>query len=539
MAGVDDGYAALGETASPRRSLRVCLVCIFSASIGIAFLCCSQELQPPLLKGRAPVNLAALPIISRNMEYLGYGVDVTEDPWSTDASSWYREPIVQLSEDFEVSSDGRWRIPKPATMLPNSQCTYDTTYHMYGTASSLQRAWSADFDFGDNFGLLSARFSASGEFKEQQRQANLYVGTITHSKCSTYEASVAPEDAGVTEAFNRSVHALPEDPADFRQYEDFVHRFGSHVVTRVVMGGKAVRILTLRSSEVDASLRQGWDLEASAKVDFLDTFNLGTSLSAKGDGQGKKNMKAVCFRNKTKCFGARGHCPPTGSTDPSEWLGMVEEDPVPVGLSAIYMPVFISRSQAFRKMTGRLKVVSNLQEFLDSQYCLRKHSCSLASPSAYTTSLPDMPSATVGKAVAPSEEVLFISEDGRRSQILRLSPRRDTWEIVANSARQSESFTGEYLVEYGARILAATRGGKFEHLGTDLGAAFRSSYVPSHAVQIRIRNSSHRDREGGPGREPQNCRHFSTRVGSLHLKSVNSHTDRGRPGRETQNRHRF
>ena len=30
---------------------------------------------------------------------------------------------------------------------------------------------------------------------------------------------------------------------------------------------------------------------------------------------------------------------------------------------------------------------------------------------------------------------------------------------------------------------------------------------------------------GGRGRETQNCRHFRTRVGSSHLKSVNSHSE--------------
>ena len=45
--------------------------------------------------------------------------------------------------------------------------------------------------------------------------------------------------------------------------------------------------------------------------------------------------------------------------------------------------------------------------------------------------------------------------------------------------------------------------------------------------------NSHRDR-GGPGRETQHCRHFWTRPGSSRLKSVNSRRDRGGPGRETQ-----
>ena len=43
--------------------------------------------------------------------------------------------------------------------------------------------------------------------------------------------------------------------------------------------------------------------------------------------------------------------------------------------------------------------------------------------------------------------------------------------------------------------------------------------------------NSHRDR-GGPGREAQNCRHFWTRLVSSRLKSVNSHGDRGGRGRE-------
>ena len=34
---------------------------------------------------------------------------------------------------------------------------------------------------------------------------------------------------------------------------------------------------------------------------------------------------------------------------------------------------------------------------------------------------------------------------------------------------------------------------------------------------------------GGRGRETQNCRHFWTRIGSSHLKSVNSHRDRSPP----------
>ena len=39
--------------------------------------------------------------------------------------------------------------------------------------------------------------------------------------------------------------------------------------------------------------------------------------------------------------------------------------------------------------------------------------------------------------------------------------------------------------------------------------------------------NSHRDR-GGPGRETQNCRHFWNRLGSSRLKSVNSHRDPGK-----------
>ena len=50
--------------------------------------------------------------------------------------------------------------------------------------------------------------------------------------------------------------------------------------------------------------------------------------------------------------------------------------------------------------------------------------------------------------------------------------------------------------------------------------------------------NSHRDR-GGPGRETQNCRHFWTRLASSRLKGVNSYRDRGGPGRETQNCRHF
>ena len=46
--------------------------------------------------------------------------------------------------------------------------------------------------------------------------------------------------------------------------------------------------------------------------------------------------------------------------------------------------------------------------------------------------------------------------------------------------------------------------------------------------------NSHRDR-GGPGRETQNCRHFWTRLRSSRLKNVNSHRDRGSRGPWSRN----
>ena len=56
---------------------------------------------------------------------------------------------------------------------------------------------------------------------------------------------------------------------------------------------------------------------------------------------------------------------------------------------------------------------------------------------------------------------------------------------------------------------------------------------------LRLKSvNSHRDR-GGRGRETQNCRHFWTRLGSSRLKSTNSHRDRGGGGRETQNCRHF
>ena len=70
------------------------------------------------------------------------------------------------------------------------------------------------------------------------------------------------------------------------------------------------------------------------------------------------------------------------------------------------------------------------------------------------------------------------------------------------------------------RVFASVHGRKSSR-NAELSSLLDSRWVVASQPSQRSQGS------GASCRETQNCRHFWTRVGSSHLKSVNSHRDRG------------
>lgn len=266
-----------------------------------------------------------------NVQYLGLGYDVVK----LDARSFARTPgrkDVPVFQ-FELTEDGTYnagpfRVPKGTIYAPGGTTLYDT-----GSESFLS-AWDYQSRFSQNVKAkvgvpLVAMFSASSTYQETQEQTSAQASMFTHAEAVnerftlTLDLVTDPAELKLSSQFTDAVRRLPTEPGP--AFQDFVGRFGTHVSSRVVFGGRAYQATEIELQAYAQLVSQGVNVTTQAQVTFDD-------LKA-GGGSGTTSEDQKRFLEATK--DSRTEMEYSGgiaNSDVNQWLATVPGDPAPVKL---------------------------------------------------------------------------------------------------------------------------------------------------------------------------------------------------------------
>jgi N-acetylneuraminic acid mutarotase len=351
------------------------------------------------------------------VDFLGYGYDILKaNPLASVSNTaglfgpdgWSGEPVFDPScpTCFTKTKSifGKYRVPDSVSINVLQSCSLMTDNVLVTDRAELQQYFDQFVKVGAKLSvgplglLLSARFTAHERATEAfdallEGDGALVFGTTT---CEAYSISSTPESRKLEmwPSYQSAVDSLPDtfDQADEQLWLDFVSKYGTHIPTKVTMGGRAVQIRAVAGTKAAEQL--GIDVSASfgLKVHaLLGLFSMGIQFHLHEGANQHFNAKAGITANYTRCMPT---CPKTleisklaeygqhyvnGTVDPTamsylasardaeDWAKALFPEaggtPAPIHKELMWMTDFI------REQTGNSTKADALEKFLFYHYC--------------------------------------------------------------------------------------------------------------------------------------------------------------------------
>lgn len=273
-----------------------------------------------------------------NIDFLGNGYDIIKGNPHTDLiDPGFRQQMFTFDYSKQTTSaDGKWLIPNNVEMLPFTSCSYhsDTT-EIRGT-TSYQHILNVDakIEAGYESPAFSAKFSVSTDYKSMEKKTtnehHKFVSSV--AKCVSYRAQIRQHlPFNLSDEFVEIVRNLPTtaDTAASHPYADLIEEFGTHYLSTMIMGSKAVL-----NSEFDSN---GWATEKSNSI----SIGVAASLSFRGFTAGASTLttdektRAETFeKNRLDVHESyMGSRPVTG--DWTEWAKASGDSPYPISYALL------------------------------------------------------------------------------------------------------------------------------------------------------------------------------------------------------------
>jgi hypothetical protein len=250
------------------------------------------------------------------------------DPFNLGSTSKVQN-VFDWTETDRQSSIGGFSIPKGVTLSAPNVTEYVSETRVVSSSYELQT--SAKTDVEVDAGLPGTfEFSASRSVKEMQSSTSTRKWTYGYSRAYRERHIVqldllaSKPEYKLTKAFRDGVASLPvtDDAAAWDRYSRFIQEFGTHLTTRVTLGGLAIqrtrgsasRYLTSRENE------EAFKVKASAVVKQISA---GASVSSATSSQTRSDQSDELDRNEIQFLGGIGSV--TGIDD--HWLASLETQP--------------------------------------------------------------------------------------------------------------------------------------------------------------------------------------------------------------------
>jgi len=298
-------------------------------------------------------------------QFLGFGYDLLKgNPCPTDGSgdSGIRTNVFQFTDtQGQKTPDGKWNVPDKTTSQMLSSCSLDQEQSEIYSAYDYQQGLSVGFSV--DVGYDGLQFTLGMEFgtvKAKTEEHDSIYAQVT-SVCAAYDLTMHMFDhPDVDPNFAAGVDSLPAD-YDEGAYMTFLSRFGTHVITSLMAGGRWGWQMSFEWNRYVSMLDDHINVEAGIK--YAGEVNAGFSLNSSAD---TRSMAAVVHSiSANSSFSVGGDLVP----DVTKWMASVKEDPAPVHMTLTSVahfltPSFVNSSDLQQKQTNMEKAVKGYCPFL-------------------------------------------------------------------------------------------------------------------------------------------------------------------------------
>ncbi|GBE62742.1 MAC Perforin domain containing protein, putative [Babesia ovata] len=293
-------------------------------------------------------------------EYLGCGYDVTKSrPFGDDESfvdTGYTQPVIQFQ--WNCADGGKPpTTPIGVWVRKEASCHKGHTTREIKTEETLGAIFSEDVVSSVGAGVVSA--TSKTEKKDVKKLKNFVKkhGYALKSKCAVFSTGIfLSEEWNVTRGFRNAIRVLVDYEGkekcsktdDYRRdgscadyydlWKAFFNSYGTHVIFRLTMGGKLLRIVeNLEKNETNAKSK-----ERQAKVDIqLSIINANASMNSNKEDDVRKALT----EQNSKCFVMGGDnlasCDSSDSFD--QWMESVQRNAMPINIQLTPVSQFIPK----------------------------------------------------------------------------------------------------------------------------------------------------------------------------------------------------
>ena len=225
-----------------------------------------------------------------------------------------------------TTENGRYSIPDNINVLEDAVCNLIFNTDIIEDIGSYFKSFQYIVDVA-KYEEWGASFSASLNYKEiysETSSLNLSTYVSSSAMCYSYSASTALFD-NLNPKFVSDVQNLPVVPTDLTDYIDFLQHWGTHVVSRIYMGGRYGVLSKFSKSDYTYLASTGLDIDDAAGFSAI----LSLSPNAVTDEERQQAELFNSYRRDYQTFHV-GNKPPLNSKSTYDWYLAVDANPLPL-----------------------------------------------------------------------------------------------------------------------------------------------------------------------------------------------------------------
>lgn len=198
--------------------------------------------------------------------------------------------MLQDQSSGNLTIDQEYTVPLGTEVRYMSSCRYDSSSTEISSEKDYQQQLSGESSFSNTL-QASGQFSYGGwfaaklnvgvawsqsekydQFKSKSIAENL-VSFEARAICSEYEVSFKPNgDKFLDQTFKEAIDKLPvpfskNNPAHIALYKEFIHIYGTHYISKVVLGAKRIMTTSMSARDVADLTKDSVDIASTLSVD--------------------------------------------------------------------------------------------------------------------------------------------------------------------------------------------------------------------------------------------------------------------------------
>lgn len=299
----------------------------------------------------AHIQLLAVPVecLHRllNIDYLGIGYDAIQGNPQTDLEDpGFKQSIFPLEYTKNVvTADGRFVIPDNTEAYQMKNCGYQTQSEEVQDEQSYRSSLSVDVKLDGK--VVFVPFSGSVEYNKVHSETYMHnmMYVSTAARCNVYRANIKLLAMNrLSTDFVNAVANLPLD--DYGPYLQFISIYGTHYISSMVMGAKAMVHSEFEQTVWNSLKQQKFDFNAAAQASF---WVVTLKLNAKVNSESEMARKFSSQRSSYKSMYLGSRPPSDGRWE--SWMNLTDQSPYPIRytvrpITELLDPVYFKDSDA-------------------------------------------------------------------------------------------------------------------------------------------------------------------------------------------------